>query len=178
MANKRIVFAGFGGQGILLMGQILAYGAMLEGKEVTFMPSYGPEMRGGTANCTVVISDTPIASPITTDIDILIAMNGSSLDKFQPFLVTGGTVFVNSGMVSNKIERQDVNAFYVDGIKIAKDLFQNLKVANMVLLGAVIHETQMIPLDNMESVFKKIFEGKKSELIDLNVKAINAWGNQ
>ncbi len=178
MSNKRIVFAGFGGQGILMMGQILAYGAMLEGREVTFMPSYGPEMRGGTANCTVVIADAPIASPITTDIDILVAMNGSSLEKFQDSVVPGGSIFVNSGMVTGKIERQDVEAFYVNGIKIAKDLFQNEKVANVVLLGAVIHETQIIPLDHMERVFKQTFKGKKAGLVELNVKAINAWGGQ
>lgn len=178
MSNKRIVFSGFGGQGILMMGQILAYGAMLEGKEVTFMPSYGPEMRGGTANCTVVISETPIASPITCDIDILVAMNGSSLEKFQDSVVPGGTIFVNSGMVTGKIERQDVEAFYVNGMKMANDLFQNEKVANVVLLGAVLHETQLIPLDHMESVFKKTFKGKKSELIQLNVEAVKAWGNQ
>lgn len=178
MLNKRIVFAGFGGQGILMMGQILAYGAMLEGKEVTFMPSYGPEMRGGTANCTVVISETPIASPITCDIDILVAMNGSSLEKFQDSVVPGGTIFVNSGMVTGKIERQDVEAFYVNGMKMANDLFQNEKVANVVLLGAVLHETQLIPLDHMESVFKKTLKGKKSELIQLNVEAVKAWGSQ
>lgn len=178
MSNKRIVFAGFGGQGILLMGQILSYGAMVEGKEVTFMPSYGPEMRGGTANCTVVIADSPIASPITTDIDILVAMNGSSLEKFQDSVVPGGTIFVNSGMVSDKIERQDIKAFYVDGLKIAKDLFQNEKVANVVLIGALLHETQIIPVDHMEGIFKKIFKGKKPELIELNVKAVKAWGNQ
>lgn len=178
MSNKRIVFAGFGGQGILMMGQILAYGAMLEGKEVTFMPSYGPEMRGGTANCTVVIADAPIASPITTDIDILVAMNSSSLEKFQDSVVPGGTIFVNSGMVTGEIERQDVEVFYVNGIKMAKDLFQNEKVANVVLLGAVIHETQIIPLDHMESVFKQTFKGKKSGLIKLNINAVNAWGNQ
>lgn len=178
MLNKRIVFAGFGGQGILMMGQILAYGAMLEGKEVTFMPSYGPEMRGGTANCTVVISDTPIASPITSHIDILVAMNGSSLEKFQDSVVPGGTIFVNSGMVTGKIERQDVEAVYVNGMKMANDLFQNEKVANVVLLGAVLHETQLIPLDHMESVFKKTLKSKKSELIQLNVEAVKAWGSQ
>lgn len=178
MNTTRIVFAGFGGQGILLMGQILAYGAMLEGKEVTFMPSYGPEMRGGTANCTVVISDTQIASPITRDIDILVAMNGSSLEKFQDSVVPGGSIFINSGMITASIERQDVKAFYVNGVKLALDLFDNIKVANVVLLGAVIYETQLIPLDHMEKVFKKTFEGKKSELVQLNVKAVNAWGNQ
>jgi 2-oxoglutarate ferredoxin oxidoreductase subunit gamma len=161
-----------------MMGQILAYGAMLEGKEVTFMPSYGPEMRGGTANCTVVISDTPIASPITCDIDILVAMNGSSLEKFQNSVVPGGKIFVNSGMVTGKIERQDVEAFYVNGMKMANDLFENEKVANVVLLGAVLHETQLIPLDHMESVFKKTLKGKKAELIQLNVEAVKAWGNQ
>lgn len=178
MASKKIVFAGFGGQGILLMGQILAYGAMLEGKEVTFMPSYGPEMRGGTANCTVVIDDIPIASPITTEIDILVAMNGSSLEKFKDSVLSGGAIFINSGMISSKIDRPDIEVFYVNGTKIANDLFQNEKVSNVVLLGALLEETQLIPLDHMESVFTKIFQGKSPELIQLNVKAVKAWGQQ
>jgi 2-oxoglutarate ferredoxin oxidoreductase subunit gamma len=117
--ETRIFIAGFGGQGILLIGQMLAYTAMLEGREVSWMPAYGPEMRGGTANCTVVISDKPIASPIVTSVDVLLVMNGSSLDKFTDMVVPGGTIIVNSGIVSKKVERTDVKAIYVDCNSIA-----------------------------------------------------------
>ena len=130
MAAKRIFIAGFGGQGILLIGQMLAYAAMLEGREVSWMPSYGPEMRGGTANCTVIISDHPIASPIVTEVDVLLAMNGSSLEKFLPMVVPGGEVIVNSGIITDKVARTDVTPgfgtpiFWMN-LQIAYDLARN-----------------------------------------------------
>ena len=114
MATKKVFVAGFGGQGVLLIGQMLAYAAMYEGKEATWMPSYGPEMRGGTANCTVCISDKPIASPLVTTCDVLVAMNGPSLDKFEDMLVPGGHLFVNASVINYKARRTDVNVHYVD----------------------------------------------------------------
>jgi 2-oxoglutarate ferredoxin oxidoreductase subunit gamma len=173
--TKRIFIAGFGGQGILLIGQMLAYTAMLEGREVSWMPAYGPEMRGGTANCTVVISDKPIASPIVTSVDVLLAMNGSSLDKFADMVVPGGTIIVNSGIVSKKVERTDVKAIYVDCNSIAREELGNEKVANVVMLGALIGSSEVVDLSRIEEVFRENFKGGKAKLIDLNLKAVNYW---
>ena len=127
MATTRMLLAGFGGQGVLLIGQMIAYSAMYEEKEVTWMPSYGPEMRGGTANCTVVVSDRPIASPLPSSYDVLLAMNKVSLEKYIDQLVPGGDLFINSSIIDTKVERDDINVHYVDTIglaesKIGKDL--------------------------------------------------------
>lgn len=175
MAAKRIFIAGFGGQGILLIGQMLAYAAMLEGREVSWMPSYGPEMRGGTANCTVIIGDSPIASPIVTEVDVLLAMNGSSLEKFLPMVVPGGEVIVNSGIVRDRVARTDVSAIYVDCNRIALTELGNEKVANVVMLGALIASSDVVDLGLMEEVFRQTFKGGKAGLIDLNLRAVNYW---
>jgi len=175
MSTKRIFIAGFGGQGILLIGQMLAYTAMLEGREVSWMPAYGPEMRGGTANCTVVISDKPIASPIVTEVDVLLAMNGSSLDKFTDTVVPGGTIIVNSGIISKKVERTDVHAIYVDCNSVARDVLGNEKVANMVMLGALIGSSEVVDFSRIEEVMKNNFKGRKAKLIELNMRAVNYW---
>jgi len=175
MSTKRIFIAGFGGQGILLIGQMLAYTAMLEGREVSWMPAYGPEMRGGTANCTVVISNKPIASPIVTEVDMLLAMNGSSLDKFTDMVVPGGTIIVNSGIITKKVERTDVHAIYVDCNSIARDELGNEKVANVVMLGALIGSSEIVDFSRIEEVFRQNFKGGKAKLIDLNLKAVYYW---
>lgn len=174
MSTKKIFIAGFGGQGVLLIGQMLSYAAMYEGKEVTWMPSYGPEMRGGTANCTVCISDEPIASPIITSCDVLIVMNGPSLEKFENMLVPGGELFINSSMIQQKATRTDVNVHYVDCLQIAEDL-GNAKAANMVMLGAIIRVSGVVELSIMEKVFAKVMTGGKAKLIPLNMKALDAW---
>jgi 2-oxoglutarate ferredoxin oxidoreductase subunit gamma len=178
MATKRIFIAGFGGQGILLIGQMLASAAMLEGREVSWMPAYGPEMRGGTANCTVVISDKPIASPIVTAVDVLLAMNGSSLDKFSELVVPGGTIIVNSGIISKKVERTDVHAIYVDCNFIAREILGNEKVANVVMLGALIGSSEVVDLSKIEEVFQEYFKGGKAKMIELNLKAVNYWSEK
>lgn len=172
---SRFLFAGFGGQGVLMMGQLLSQQAMLSGKEVSYMPSYGPEMRGGTANCTVIVSDEPIASPVADGLDVLVAMNGSSLEKFGPLVVSGGLIFVNSGMVSEKIERKDLKAYYVDCKKIAQTSLGNEKAANVVMLGAILKGTGIVPLEGMEKVFEEVFSGKGRNMVDLNLKALSLW---
>ncbi|MGL4485220.1 MAG: 2-oxoacid:acceptor oxidoreductase family protein [Anaerovoracaceae bacterium] len=169
---KKILIAGFGGQGIISMGQMLAYAAMKEGKNVTFMPSYGPEMRGGTANCTVVISDDEIASPIVTELDVLLAMNASSLEKFQGELVAGGTIIINSGLVSSKVDREDITPIYVDCLKIAGEL-GNEKVSNVVMLGKLVSASGIIEMEVAEEVLKDTFSGSKAKLLPLNIKALN-----
>ncbi|MBR5741236.1 MAG: 2-oxoacid:acceptor oxidoreductase family protein, partial [Firmicutes bacterium] len=114
MATHKLMIAGFGGQGVLLIGQMIAYAAVKEGKEVTWMPSYGPEMRGGTANCTVVVSDKPIAAPLITEATAVVAMNGPSLDKFESMVIPGGDLFVNSSQPDCEAHRKDVNVHEVD----------------------------------------------------------------
>ena len=175
MAGKRIFIAGFGGQGVLLIGQMLSYAAMFEDKEVSWMPSYGPEMRGGTANCTVNISDQPIASPLVTKCDVLITMNGPSLDKFEGMLEPGGDLFINSSIISQKATRDDINVHYVDCQHLAEVEVGNGKTQNMVMLGAIINATKVVNIDTMQKVFEKVFTGKKAALIPKNMEALNVW---
>ncbi|MDD6919625.1 MAG: 2-oxoacid:acceptor oxidoreductase family protein [Eubacteriales bacterium] len=173
---KKIFIAGFGGQGVLLIGQLLSYGAMYQDKEVTWMPSYGPEMRGGTANCTVCISDDPIASPFVSDnFDVLIAMNAPSLEKFEGNLKPGGELFINTSVVHIDTKRTDVNVHKVDCNRIAIEEVGSDKSANMVMLGAIINVTKAIDLDIMEKVFDHVFTGGKAKFIPSNLKALTAW---
>jgi 2-oxoglutarate ferredoxin oxidoreductase subunit gamma len=172
---KKLIIAGFGGQGILLLGQLIAYSAMTEGKEVTWLPSYGPEMRGGTANCSVIISEKPIASPVISSPDILIAMNKPSLTKFLSKTQKGGSVFVNSTLIDIKADRDDINAVYVAASGLAHNLGTE-KAANIYMLGAVNKVCRLI--DN-QSVYKGIeyIFSSKPKLIDLNKKIYDAAYN-
>ena len=171
--TTRMVFSGFGGQGVLTLGQIVATIAMKQGKEVTWMPSYGPEMRGGTANCSVIVSDTIIGSPIVqSDIDILVAMNVASVNKFLPRVKTGGLVLVNSTIVTEKITREDVEVVEIDATNIAGEV-GNLRVANMVMLSGFLKKTDQFTLDDITQVLKQRFAGARSQdLIPLNIRAI------
>lgn len=175
MAAKRMLIAGFGGQGVLLIGQLIAYTAMFDGKEVTWMPTYGPEMRGGTANCTVCVSDKPIASPVGATCDILVAMNGPSLEKFEGMLKPGGDLFINTSVVSIEPTRTDVNVHYVDTIDIAENVVGNPKTANMVMLGAMLRTCDIVNIDTIDKTFEYKMSGKKAKLIPDNKKAIMAW---
>lgn len=167
-----ILLAGFGGQGILFSGKYLAYDALLRDKEVSWLPSYGPEMRGGTANCSVIISDTPIGSPIIANPDILIAMNLPSLDRYEPKVKQGGSIMVDSSLVERKVDRGDVTAYYIPATRIASD--NNLQgLANMVMLGYIMKKTGVVPFDNAEKTLAKIVPPKKQELLGLNLKAIS-----
>jgi len=170
---KKMVFSGFGGQGVLVLGEIVATIAMNKGKEVTWMPSYGPEMRGGTANCSVIVSDKIIGSPIVqADIDILCAMNGASVDKFLPRVKPGGLVLVNSSIVTEKIERADVDVVEIDATNIAGKVGSN-RVANMVMLAGFLKKTDLFTLDDIAAVLEQRFaSARNQELIPLNIKAI------
>ena len=174
MNVHKLIIAGFGGQGVMIIGQMLAYAAMIEGREVTWMPSYGPEMRGGTANCTVIISDRKIASPIVTGATAVIAMNEPSLEKFQGFVMPGMDLFINTSIISEKPKRTDVNVHDVDCIGIANEM-RNLKVSNMVMLGAINSVIEAVSFDSIKAVMQKTFAGSKSNLIEINMKALNAW---
>ncbi|HPC80105.1 MAG TPA: 2-oxoacid:acceptor oxidoreductase family protein [Fervidobacterium sp.] len=168
--TTRIIFAGFGGQGVMLMGQILSLAGMLEGKHVTWMPSYGPEMRGGTANCTVVLSDEEVASPVTEKAEVVVAMNIPSLLKFQGDVVTNGFLFINQSVIDRDSDRTDINVIKVPCNEIADEL-GNLKVSNMVMLGAVVGGTDMISTDNLFKALEKKL-GSKESMIEVNKHAI------
>jgi len=172
MLNEKIICAGFGGQGVMSMGQLLTYAGMIEGKEVSWLPSYGPEMRGGTANCNVLISDSMIGSPIITDnATTAIVMNLPSLTKFESDVVKGGRILVNSSLIEQKVARDDVEAYYIPANEIAVEL-GNGKAANMVMLGAYLALVEPVAFDSIIEAFKKVFGEKKAHLIPLNEAAL------
>ena len=169
--TKQVLIAGFGGQGVLFAGKFLAYKGLFEDKQVSWLPSYGPEMRGGTANCSVIVSDEPVGSPIVSNPDILIAMNLPSLDKYENEAVKGATVVVDSTLIERKVVREDINAFYVPATKMAMDMGAPT-LANMILLGKVIKESGVVTMDGIEEAMKKVVPPKKADLIEINLKAI------
>ena len=169
--TKQILIAGFGGQGILFSGKFLAYEGLIDGKEVSWLPSYGPEMRGGTANCSIIISDTKIGSPIVDKPDILVAMNGPSYDKYVGEIKAGGQVFIDSSLIDKKCERDDIEAYYIPATQLASE--ENLSgLANMIILGNVLAHADIMPKENIEKAMQKVVPAKKQNLFDLNMKAI------
>ena len=169
--KKEIIISGFGGQGVMSIGKNLVEAGMAEGFQVTWAPSYGPEMRGGTANCSVVLSDKPVGSPVFTYPTELIAMNAPSIDKFGPMVLPGGQIFVNSSVTDKKVERDDVKTFYVPCEGIAYEV-GNPKVANMVMLGAYVAATGALKPETIEQMIKEMFTGAKAKLVPLNLEAL------
>jgi len=172
--QSEVMFAGFGGQGILLSAKILAYAGMEEGKEVAWVPSYGPEMRGGTAYCTVVISDRPIGSPIIRNPMHLVAMNRPSLEKFAPMVKPGGVIMINSSLISISSGRKDIDELNVPANDIAKKL-GNVRSLNIVALSAFVARSKVVDFDILRKCVKKEFS-KKEKLIPLNMEAVTAGG--
>lgn len=168
--ENQIIIAGFGGQGVLLIGKMLAYAGMMEGKEVSWLPSYGPEMRGGTANCTVVISDKPVGSPVVKSPHILVVLNRPSLDKFEPFVKKDGLLIINSSLIDKSAERKDIEVLYVKANDIAIKC-GSPKAANMVALGALIGKTKILSIKSIEETIKETFS-EKEKLVNLNLKAL------
>ena len=169
--SKQVLIAGFGGQGVLFTGKFIAYNGLFEDREVSWLPSYGPEARGGTSNCSIIVSDDPIGSPIVTNPDILIAMNLPSLDKFEDSVVPGGKIFIDSSLIERKVNRTDVEVYYVPATQIASD--EKLSgSANMILLGSVLKNTDLMPYENVSTVMQKLVPAKRQNLIELNEKAI------
>jgi 2-oxoglutarate ferredoxin oxidoreductase subunit gamma len=168
---EKAIFAGFGGQGVMLMGQILAQSVLDIGLEVSWLPSYGPEMRGGTANCAVVVSDKPIGSPVIYESTTTVAMNLPSMEKFESTILPDGLLLVNSSLIDKKSKRSDIRAHYVPVNEIA-DKLGNLKIANMVMLGAYIKATGICKPEDVVSVLKKKLTGPKAHLVELNEKGI------
>lgn len=169
--KEELIIAGFGGQGVMSMGKILAHSGMKEGKKVSWMPSYGPEMRGGTANCTVVISSDKIASPLSSRPDTIIVMNLPSLDKFAPNVKPGGLIILNSSLIKKEVDRDDVKVIRIPANDIAIKLGNN-KVANMVLLGSYIQQKQLINIKTIETGLKYILPERRHNLIPANKKAL------
>ena len=171
MKTTQILIAGFGGQGVLFAGKFLAYKGMLEEQNVSWLPSYGPEMRGGTANCSIILSDMPVGSPIITTPDVLVAMNLPSLQKFVDTVVPGGKIFIDSTLIDAKVERTDVEVFYIPATQLAKDAgFSTL--SNMVLTGKVMKETGALSFENNKETFEAFIPAKKANLIEINCKAL------
>ena len=168
--KKQIIISGFGGQGGLAIGKNLAEAGMDEGLNVTWAPSYGPEMRGGPANGSVVGSDEPVGSPVFAHPTGLIALNGPSLEKFEAGVQSGGTVFINSDVVTDKVTRPDLTAYYIPCSKIAEEV-GNPKVSNMVMLGAYVAATKILKPETIEKMIEEMFAGPKAKFIPLNIEA-------
>ena len=172
MKTTQILIAGFGGQGILFSGKFLAYKGLLEDYQVSWLPSYGPEMRGGTANCNVIISETPVGSPIITAPDVLIAMNTPSLQKYVDTVVSGGQIYVDSSLIDIKVERDDVEVFYIPATQMAKN--EGIAtLANMVIVGHLLENNPELSFEGTSEVVEKLVPAKKAALKELNMKALN-----
>ena len=166
-----ILLAGFGGQGILFAGKIIAYTGLLEGREVSWLPSYGPEMRGGTANCSITLSDEPIGSPLVLNPELLIVMNNPSYDKFIDAVKPGGTVVINSSLIDRKCERTDINVYYVPATTLANEN-ELQSLANMILLGKLSAATGFASIEALDKAIEKCVPAKKAHLLDGNKRAI------
>ena len=165
------LIAGFGGQGLLFAGKFLAYKGLLENKEVSWLPSYGPEMRGGTASCSVIIGDEPVGSPIVEHPDVLMVMNLPSLNRYEQAVQSGGTIFVDSSLVERKVERSDVKAIYVPATRLAVENDMTT-LANMILTGKILEEMGEFDADGVQAALKKVVSAKHPEMFDLNLKAL------
>ena len=172
MKTTQILIAGFGGQGILFSGKFIAYKGLVEELQVSWLPSYGPEMRGGTANCNVILSDDPVGSPIITCPDVLIAMNAPSLQKYVNSVVKGGQIYVDSSLIDVKVERDDVEVFYIPATQMAKDNGIGT-LANMIIVGHLLENHPELSFEGAAEVVEKLVPPKKAALKELNMKALN-----
>ncbi|PNR93657.1 2-oxoacid:acceptor oxidoreductase family protein [Petrotoga sp. 9PWA.NaAc.5.4] len=173
MCYHGLIAAGFGGQGVMLFGQILSLAAMIDGKYTTWLPSYGPEMRGGTANCTVIISDEYIASPVLDEPTEVVAFNIPSMLKFEKNLKEEGLLFINSSVIDRKPSRKDIHVIKIPASEIADEI-GNPKILNMVMLGAYLKATEAVSHDSIKEALERKLIGKKKDLLKLNLKAIEA----
>ena len=176
MIDFSIILAGFGGQGILSAGKIVATAALLEDREVSWFPSYGPEMRGGTANCSVVISDQPIGSPVINDADVLIALNGPSLEKFSRQVKTGGLIIVDSALVKNLPERTDVRFFPIPASTLASEL-DNMTFAAIILLGCLGRQSDCFSRESFEKALHDALPQRHHHLIPAEMSVFDQGGN-
>ena len=171
MKTTQYLFAGFGGQGILFAGKFAAYKGLIEDKQVSWLPSYGPEMRGGTASCSVIISDDAVGSPIVSKPDVLIAMNLPSLDKYEGEVKAGGVIFADSTLIERKVERDDVTVHYIPATKLASDNGMPT-LANMIIIGKILKKMGEYDEEMIMAALKKVISAKRADMLDINLKAI------
>ena len=171
MATKQYLFAGFGGQGILFSGKFLAYKGLTEDKQVSWLPSYGPEMRGGTASCSVILSDSPVGSPIVSKPDVLVAMNLPSLDKYENDVVPGGVIFVDSSLIERKVQRNDVTVHYIPATTLANKN-GTPTLANMIIVGKILKEFDEFNEDGVRAALGKVISAKRADMLEVNLKAM------
>ena len=176
MADHQIIIAGFGGQGLLFSGKVLAYAGLAENRQLSWLPSYGPEMRGGTASCTVILSDEPIGSPIVDHPNVAMVMNNPSLDKYEGLVAPGGKLFLDSALISRKVLRDDIDVYYIPATQLAKEMGAPT-LANMILLGALINETGCVSAEHLEEGLRHAVPARHADLIDLNIKALEIGKN-
>ena len=171
MEEMRIVFAGFGGQGLLFAGKVVAYAGLIDDRQVSWLPSYGPEMRGGTANCSVTLSDEPIGSPLVMNPNVLVAMNQPSLIRFENDVTSGGIALIDTSLVTRLPEREDITVFALEATNMAEEA--ELKgLANIVLVGKMLKETRFCSPETIEAAIRKAVPPRKSELIEKNLNAL------
>lgn len=171
MKDLNMVFAGFGGQGVLFAGKVVAYAGLIEGRELSWLPSYGPEMRGGTANCSVCLSDEAIGSPLVTNPNVLVAMNRPSLEKFVNEVEPGGVILLDSSLIDVQVERDDVTTYYVPASTLAEE--NGLKgLANIILVGKLFKEVGFCSEETLDKALKKCIPARKASMLDFNRKAI------
>ena len=169
--TREYLFAGFGGQGLLFSGKVLAYKGLIENKNVSWLPSYGPEMRGGTANCSVIISDDPVGAPIISNPDVLVAMNLPSLDKYENDVKAGGTILVDSSLIERKVRRDDVNVYYVPATRLAGEINAST-LANMILMGKLLSVFGEYDEEMVSAALGKCVSARHQDLLELNHKAM------
>ena len=171
MAARNFLFSGFGGQGILFAGKFLAYKGLIDEKQVSWLPSYGPEMRGGTASCSVIVSDEPVGSPIVSNPDILIAMNLPSLDKYESAVKAGGIIFADSTLIERKVTRDDVTVYYIPATRLASENSMPT-LANMIIVGKILKVLDDFKEDSVRAALGKVISAKHADMLDVNLKAM------
>ena len=171
MSTNQFLFSGFGGQGILFAGKFLAYKGLMDGKNVSWLPSYGPEMRGGTASCGIILSDEPVGSPIVANPDVLVAMNLPSLDKYESAVVPGGMIFADSTLIERKVNRDDVTVYYVPATRLANENGMPT-LANMILMGKILSALGDFSEDSLRAALGKVISAKRADMLETNLKAM------
>ncbi len=171
MSTVQFLFSGFGGQGILFAGKFIAYKGLIEDKQVSWLPSYGPEMRGGTASCSVIVGDEPVGSPIVTAPDVLVAMNLPSLDKYEASVAPGGIIFVDSALIERKVTRTDVTVYEIPATKLASDNGIPT-LANMIIVGKILKVLNQFNKDDVDAALKKVISAKHANMMEANYKAM------
>ena len=171
MSTVQFLFSGFGGQGILFAGKFIAYKGLIEDKQVSWLPSYGPEMRGGTASCGVIIGDEPVGSPIVTAPDVLVAMNLPSLDKYEASVAPGGIIFMDSALIERKVTRTDVTVYEIPATQLASDNGIPT-LANMIIMGKILKVLNQFNKDDVDAALKKVISAKRADMMEVNYKAM------